>query len=410
MRPRSVRYLLSALVAVLLVAGALPAATAAPPERRASVAAPTGTPVSELRLGGRLVAYVGWSQSSNTFTIADAYPDNQSAVVRFRVGTSTRVHTRWHHGGSGTQGRAAIDAGALTVRFKACRSSSSGVSYQCTKRWTAVPSSCLKGGWTKAYYEKGACVTATAQVRFGDGHPHSGWAYRMRGIVTDPAADGKNARLEARTHLHGDSWTKPFVVAGTTDGRWKSYDEVLYRGGRKFFFAFRVCGNGCGRWTEGDVGLSGRALARPAPSYGARRAIRTHVQDARVPGYSVYCRFDAQLLLADHGRSEGCFDSSGDYFAVLDDKYDGRGVAILWRMADGSKRGICRNFRGSRPVLSPWPTCNFDSVIPEGRRIVAWLSSCEVTAQRNCRQWGHYPAQSAGLKRTYRTTHPADGG
>ena len=137
-------------------------------------------------------------------------------------------------------------------------------------------------------------------------------------------------------------------------------------------------------------------------------AKRTFFQNVDVPGYSVFCRYDPQLLLADGTRGEGCFDSSGDYFAVVDTKKDGRGVAVLWVLLDSNKRGICRNGTGSKKRPA-WPTCRFESTLPEKRKIRAWVSSCNVTETRNCRKWGHYPQQKAALKRVYRTTHPADG-
>jgi len=137
-------------------------------------------------------------------------------------------------------------------------------------------------------------------------------------------------------------------------------------------------------------------------------AKRTFFQNVVVPGYSVFCRYDPQLLIADGQRGEGCFDSSGDYFAVVDTKKDGRGVAVLWVLLDSNKRGICRNGTGSKKRPA-WPTCRFESTIPEHRKIRAWVSSCNVTEERNCRKWWHYPKQKKALKRVYRTTHPADG-
>lgn len=209
-------------------------------------------PTSELRIGGRLVAYVGWSRTTNTFHVGDAYPDSQSAVVRYRIGRSTKTYHRWNSEGNGEIAKRTITALALPVKFKACRAARAERNFRCTKRWVTVGSSCLKASATKAYFKKGACVTATGQPRFGDGTVYNGWAYRIRGRISDPRANGKAARLQARTHLFGEAWSKPTNVAVVRDGRWKSYDQVLYRGGRRFFFAFRICGNGCTKWTIGD--------------------------------------------------------------------------------------------------------------------------------------------------------------
>lgn len=135
---------------------------------------------------------------------------------------------------------------------------------------------------------------------------------------------------------------------------------------------------------------------------------RTYFQNVVVPGYSVYCRYVPKLLIVDGRRGEGCFDSNKNRFAVVDTKKDGRGVAVLWVLLDSNKRGICRNGTGSKKRPA-WPTCTFASTIPEKRKIRAWVSSCDVTKERNCRKWGHYPRQKKALKRVYRTSHPADG-
>ena len=214
-------------------------------------AARLADPTSELRIGGRLVAYVGWSRTTNTFHIGDAYPDDQSAVVRYRIGRATKTYHRWNSEGNGSVEQRTIVAGALPVKFKACRAARAERNFRCTKKWVTAGSSCLKASWTKAYYKKGTCVTATGEVKFGDA-PYSGWAYRIRGLITDPRIDGKSGRLQARTHLFGEAWSGPTTVARIGDGHGKRYDQVLYRGGRRFFFAFRICGNGCTAWTIGD--------------------------------------------------------------------------------------------------------------------------------------------------------------
>ena len=140
---------------------------------------------------------------------------------------------------------------------------------------------------------------------------------------------------------------------------------------------------------------------------GADAATKTYYAEVKFSGYRPYCQFIGTLRLADRHRSEGCFDSPYDDFAVVDTSKDGKSVAILWTLGK-SKRGICRNKLGKGDVNKTWPTCRYDAVIPEHHKITAWLSTCDVTAKRTCHKWGDW-RKTKLLKRVYKTTKPADG-
>lgn len=149
--------------------------------------------------------------------------------------------------------------------------------------------------------------------------------------------------------------------------------------------------------------LTAAGPVRDAQATGAQAAaVPTFYQRVVTPGYNVYCRWDPHLLIG-NGNGTGCFESSGDYFAIADTNKNGKGVAVLWR--GGGKRGICRNPLGAKD-FNLWPTCDFSSTIQEGIRIRARVGECNVTSTRNCRRWGHFG--NLGPERTYRTTHPAD--
>ena len=158
----------------------------------------------------------------------------------------------------------------------------------------------------------------------------------------------------------------------------------------------------CGLLAIPAPGPTAHAALGAAPQ--AAQAVPTYYQAVRTPGYSVYCRWDVHLLLG-NSNGEGCFDSSGDYFAVEDTRANGRSVAVLWWKVGGGLRGICRNALGAGK-RSAWPTCRAESTIPEGIRIRARLAECNQTAARTCRKFSHYV--NLGPIRTYRTTHPAD--
>lgn len=149
-------------------------------------------------------------------------------------------------------------------------------------------------------------------------------------------------------------------------------------------------------------GAVGAAAPAPSTEQAQAAAGRVHYQTTVTPGYSVYCRWVPTLLIANSNGS-GCFDSSGDYFAVVDEKANGKSVAVLWR--GGGKRGICRNDLGAKK-RSAWPTCKFSETIPEGIKIRAHIAECNKSANRNCRKFKHYT--NPGPVRVYKTTHPAD--
>jgi hypothetical protein len=405
LRPRAGAVLVAALALLL----------SAPHHAGPAPTTPAATSTySELKLGGRLVTYAYWRPDSNTFAVSDAYGDDQSSVVRYRLGAGKKTYSAWNTGGELSTRDRVVGAGGLPVHFRSCRADRTEKNYQCPRQWSHYRSTCRKFGTGGFQSRTGACITVRHDVLAE--HPYAGWGYRLRGRLTDPTSDSSTARYQVRTHRAGESWRAPTTVASADNLRLNTFDKVIHRAGHPFFVQSRLCGTSCGAWGseiyvgEGDPGWPVRTAATPtgASQQVERAATPTHYQAAVTPGYSVYCRYDPQLvILAPRNRGEGCFDSSGDYFAVVDTRDDGLGVAMLWRGDD--KRGICRNKLGSatRPA---WPTCRFESTLREGIKIKAWLATCDQTATRSCRKWTHYKKSTYSLSRRYATTHPADGG
>lgn len=67
------------------------------------------------------------------------------------------------------------------------------------------------------------------------------------------------------------------------------------------------------------------------------------------------------------------YEEVGDQFWVSDRSYDGLSVGVHWRLADGSRRGICRNASGSSTLKA----CNKDFI--EGKTIEMRMGRCNGT-------------------------------
>ena len=90
--------------------------------------------------------------------------------------------------------------------------------------------------------------------------------------------------------------------------------------------------------------------------------------------------------------SMGCFNNNGDVLYVADWERDSMRVAVHWRLADGSRRGLCVSLKG--PVWIPtqgWVgarvACNKN--MPEGKRIEIRAGRCDGTIH-SCKQLEHY--------------------
>lgn len=249
------RFFVGSLGVVLLfLSGLVAPATAETPGRVAQAATVN---YSELRIGGRLVAYVAWSPSTNTFQVSDAYPDGQSAVVRYKLGAGTNVFTDWNSEGNGTNIDRIAPAGGLKIHFRACRADYSERNFRCARSWVTSSSSCLKHPGTAALQGKGVCVGVRGEV-LRKGSPQNGWAFRLTGRVAAPG--GKAGRIEIRTHRSGESWRSPTVLKRTDRLTSTYFDKVVHRGGYAFWIQRRLCSTSCTEWT-GDMAV-GIASAR----------------------------------------------------------------------------------------------------------------------------------------------------
>ena len=88
----------------------------------------------------------------------------------------------------------------------------------------------------------------------------------------------------------------------------------------------------------------------------------------------------------------GCFNNNGDVLYVADWERDSMRVAAHWRLADGSRRGLCISIKG--PVWIPtqgWVggriACNKN--MPEGKRIEIRAGRCDGTVN-DCKSLDDY--------------------
>lgn len=88
----------------------------------------------------------------------------------------------------------------------------------------------------------------------------------------------------------------------------------------------------------------------------------------------------------------GCFNNNGDVLYVADWEHDSMRVAVHWRLADGSRRGLCISTKG--PVWIPtqgWVgtrlACNKN--MKEGKRIEIRAGRCDGTIH-SCKALKHY--------------------
>ncbi len=88
----------------------------------------------------------------------------------------------------------------------------------------------------------------------------------------------------------------------------------------------------------------------------------------------------------------GCFNNNGDVLYVADWERDSMRVAVHWRLADGSRRGICISLQG--PAWVPtigWVgtrvACNKNMV--EGKRIEIRAGRCDGTIH-DCKSLDDY--------------------
>lgn len=256
--------LLSVLLAVLPLSSASADVTAEGP-LRASASAAGATAYSELKLGGRLVAYAYWDGSTNKFKVSDAYGDGQSAVVRYRLGAGKRVYSAWNSEGQLTTVTRQIAPGGLKVHFRACRAARAERNFRCPRGWVTAGSRCLKHPGTKALKGKGVCAGTRGNV-LREGSPQNGWGYRLRGRISAPRTKGKAARFEVRTHRRGDPWGGASLLTKVGARKTKTFDQVVHRGGYAFWIQYRLCSYACTAW-RGDM-VVGIASGREANDAG----------------------------------------------------------------------------------------------------------------------------------------------
>ena len=89
----------------------------------------------------------------------------------------------------------------------------------------------------------------------------------------------------------------------------------------------------------------------------------------------------------------GCFNTGGDVLYIADWENDSMRVAVHWRLADGSRRGLCISLNG--PIWAGpdfgWVgvrvACNKNMV--EGKRIEIRAGRCDGTIH-DCKSLGDY--------------------
>lgn len=88
----------------------------------------------------------------------------------------------------------------------------------------------------------------------------------------------------------------------------------------------------------------------------------------------------------------GCFNTGGDVLYVADWENDSMRVAVHWRLADRSRRGICVSTHGPGWVptvgwVGTRVACNKN--MPEGKRIEIRAGRCDGTIH-DCKSLGQY--------------------
>jgi len=120
------------------------------------------------------------------------------------------------------------------------------------------------------------------------------------------------------------------------------------------------------------VGVHGSASAATYDEYNLT------TRDDYPPGF---CH---QLVIIETSWGTGCYWEQEDHFDVWDKAGDGYSVAILWRMPESGRSGICRHTAGNDTA----GYCNKD--LPEGDRIYFYIGRCDQTTTRNCQSPSHY--------------------
>jgi len=87
-------------------------------------------------------------------------------------------------------------------------------------------------------------------------------------------------------------------------------------------------------------------------------------------GDSGFLRCDIKAV--DPGADYVCFEENGDYFHVFDTRGDGLITGVQWKLADGTRAGICRNMLGHD--LAPGD-CNKN--FPEGHKLSIRFGHCD---------------------------------
>ena len=89
----------------------------------------------------------------------------------------------------------------------------------------------------------------------------------------------------------------------------------------------------------------------------------------------------------------GWFREDGDWLDTYDSSADGKSVALIWELADGSRHGVCRNTSGDNKARG----CNKNFV--EGKTIRYRFGRCDGDTSPCNRPW-HYEQLTDWKSRT----------